>query len=221
MLVLPIFLCQERRIVMATIRVVVQMSLLLIVAACQPPATPEQQLRDRLTSEFVVASVGELILTSSPAPEGLKIACQIVLLMNPAEGMLIPPPLAEQLAASTLVAVKELFPEAIYLNLFVSTRPDTAKYQSPESIDLDGTTLRLGMSRTELNTALEDSEWSISYEGRDQWGLGARWPRRSMLYFENTSDEAKVVFLIPVSEEPSGGGLRVLVANYDFPPSTQ
>jgi len=221
MLVLPLFFSEEQRYVIATIRFVLLLSCLSLIAACQPPATPEQQLRDRLTSEFVVASIGDLTLTSSPTPEGLKIACKIVLLMNPAEGMLIPPPLAEQLAASTLDAVKELFPEAIYLNLWVSTRPDTEKYQSPDSIDLDGMTLSLGMSRTDVSTALEDSDWSISHRGVDQWGLMARWPRSSKVYFENSSDVAKVVFLIPVSEKASGGGLSVLVADYNFPQSKE
>jgi len=203
-----------------TIRIVILLSFLLIVAACQPAATPEQQLRDRLTAEFVDASFGELNLTSSATPEGLKIACQIVLLMDPSEGMLIPPPLAEGIVTSTSNAVQELFPEAIYLNLFVSTWPDIAKYQSPESIDLDGTTLRVGMSKTEIRALLENNEWDVSYSGREQWGLMSRWPRSSKIYFDNGSDEAHAIFLIPVNESASGGGLRVLVANFDFPQKT-
>ncbi len=200
-----------------TIRVISLLCFLLGASACQQAATPEQQLRDRLTSEVVDASIGELSLVSSSTPEGLKIACQIDVLMNPAGEMLMPAPLAEKIIAVTSSAVPELFPGAVYLNLLVTTWPDTAKYQSPESIDLDGNTVRMGMSRTEARAVLENSEWTVSHEGLDQWGLSGGWPRRSSIYFDNNSEAAKIVFLIPVQEKASGGGVGSLVADFNFP----
>jgi len=211
----------EQRIMTTIIRVISLLCFLLSASACQQAATPDQQVRDRLTSEAGDASIGELSLISSSTPEGLKIACQIDVLMNPAEGMLMPSPLAEKIVAVTSSAVQELFPGAVSLNLFVTTWPDTAKYQSPESIDLDGNTLRMGMSRTEVRAVLEDSDWSVSHDGIDQWGLSGGWPRRSRLYFENNSEAAKVVFLIPVQEKASGGGIDSLVANFNFPQTAE
>ena len=60
---------------------------------------------------------------------------------------------------------------------------------------------------------VEQSDWTVSFDGRDALTLSLRWPKSSRVYFDGETASAKVVFLVPPSTAARTGGLDKFVAN--------
>jgi hypothetical protein len=140
--------------------------------------------------------------------------------MAPESGMLMQPATVNYLIDTVPPAVSTIFPEAVHLNLFISTRPDMNEFESASTMELDGLTIKLGMNRDEIKTMLDGSKWSVFSDMHDQWGLTAGWPKTAEVYFENSEDDAKAVFFVP-KFSGSSGGMNVISANMTLHPATE
>jgi len=181
--------------------------------------TAEDQLRAAINPIDESYAVGEIGFSDDDVADSGKAYCQVVILLNPNSGMLLDGDTAQRLVDIISATVIEIYPEATFLNLFISTRPNMDKFQSAETIALDDLTLTLGMNREEIESALEGSEWRVSANMGDYWGIAARWPKSVEVYFESDADDAKVVFFVP-NPSGSGGGLSVISAKMTLPPTT-
>ncbi len=182
--------------------------------------SPADRLRAAITSADDSIAVGGITLRGDTSTDVQKINCRIVVLMSPDSGLLMQPVFAESLIDTVTAAVSSIYPAAVHLNLFISTRPDTDKFQSADTLELDGLILKLGMNRAEIGALLDGSEWRISSEMSDYWGLTAGWPKVAEVYFESKEDDAKTVFFLP-KFNGSGGGMSVISVKVPLQPMTE
>ncbi len=191
---------------------------LAVLTGCQEgifnTPTPEEILRTRLETEFPDVAFGKLHLKSvSVSTSNWKVACRITVLMDPAGRMMMQPPLAEGLIDAAKIIAHDIYPEAAAINLFLRTGPDMAKYQSAQSLDLDGVPLNLGMTRPEVLAAIELSDWRVTYTAQDELGLSSMPLKSSHVYFDGESEDATVIYLVPPSNAPNTGGFSSIVAD--------
>ena len=200
-------------------RLIALLLALAVLSGCQEgifaAPTPEEKLRTRLATEFPDVAFDELHLesVSVSTSSGSIVACRITVLMDPAGRMLMQPPLAQGLFDAAKIIAHDIYPEAAAMNLYVSTAPDMAKYQSAQSLDLDGVLLNLGMTRTEVLAAIELSDWSVTPDGQSALKLRSMPLKTSRVYFDGESEDATVIYLVPPSDAPQTGGLDKFVAD--------
>jgi len=205
-------------------RLIVVVLLTWTLAGCErEPETvvaPADRLRAAITAIDDSTAIGGITLRSDVSAEAQKISCRIVVLLPPESGLLMQSEFAESLIDTVTTTVASIYPAAVGLNIFISTRPDTDKFQSAGTLDLDGLILKLGMSRAEIEALLDGSEWGVSSRMSDYWGLTAGWPKEAEVYFGSRDDDAKAVFFLP-KFNGSGGGLSVISAKIPLRPMTE